>query len=50
VDRSLENLYDMFIFEDVGKIWLIHCKAELGQVLWHSSGTIFNDTSEFTHR
>jgi len=22
VDRSLENLYDMFIFEGVGKKWL----------------------------
>jgi hypothetical protein len=44
VNRSLENLYDMFIFEGVRKKWLIHCKAEPGQVLQHSPGTIFNDT------
>jgi len=44
VDGSLENLYDVFIFEGVDKKWLIHCKAEPGQVLRHSPGTIFDDT------
>jgi hypothetical protein len=50
VDGSLENLYEMFISEGVGKKLLIHCKAEPGQVLWHSPGTIFNDTWEFTNK